>query len=177
METSRDVMSKPWSVGILTISDTRSAGSRADTTTALIQRVMQEAGFTVKERRLIPDVRAQIEACLIELADTRVLPLVLTTGGTGFGPRDVTPEATRAVIEREAPGLPEAMRSATASRTALAWLSRGIAGMRGRTLIVNLPGSPGAVEECLAVLVPLLPHALEMIGGVSHGARAAVADS
>ncbi len=161
--------------GILTISDTRAAGSRADTTTALIQRLLQEAGFVVEERRLVPDERAQIEACLIELADVRVLPLVLTTGGTGCGPRDVTPEATRAVIEREVPGLPEAMRAVTAAQNSLAWLSRGIAGLRGRTLIINLPGSPQGVEECLRVVLPLVPHALEMLQGGGHEPRTPLA--
>ena len=102
------------------------------------------------------------------MADRLTLPLVVTTGGTGFGPRDVTPEATRAVIERDVPGLPEAMRAATAQRNPLAWLSRATAGLRGQTLIVNLPGSPQAVEECLRVLLPLLPHALEMVTGTGH---------
>jgi len=155
-------------VGILTISDTRSQGLRADTTTALIRRLVEDAGFMVQETALVADEQPQIQARLMDLADRLRLPLVITTGGTGFGPRDVTPEATRAVINREVPGLPEAMRAATAQQSALAWLSRGIAGLRGTTLIVNLPGSPTGVEECLRVLLPLLPHALEMIDGRSH---------
>jgi molybdenum cofactor synthesis domain-containing protein len=162
----------PWHVGILTISDSRSQGTRADTTTALIRRLMEEAGYPVGETAMIPDEAKQIEATLIEMADRHALPLVLTTGGTGLGPRDVTPEATRAVIERDVPGLSEAMRCVTAQQNPLAWLSRGIAGLRGRTLIVNLPGSPRAVEECLRVLMPLLPHALSMIAGDSHAAAA-----
>jgi molybdenum cofactor synthesis domain-containing protein len=161
-------------IGIVTISDSRSAGSRADTTTALIRRVMEEAGYAVGQVALIPDEAPHITAVLIDMAARHALPLVLTSGGTGFGPRDVTPEATRAVIERDAPGLAEAMRTVTAATNALAWLSRGIAGIRGRTLIVNLPGSPRAVEECLRALLPLLPHALEMIEGRPHGSDAPV---
>jgi molybdenum cofactor synthesis domain-containing protein len=165
-------------VGIVTISDSRSAGSRADTTTALIRRLVEAAGYAVGRTALIPDDAGQIGSMLIEMADRLALPLVLTTGGTGLGPRDVTPEATRAVIGREAPGLAEALRAATAADSPLAWLSRGVAGLRGGTLIVNLPGSPKAVAECLQVLWPLLPHALEMIRGDSHGQRApVVADS
>lgn len=164
-----------WQAGIVTISDTRAHGARADTTTPLIRRLVEEAGFVVREAVLVPDELHQIQQRLIELADRRQLSLVITTGGTGLGPRDVTPEATRGVIEREVPGLPEAMRAATAQRNSLAWLSRATAGLRGRTLIVNVPGSPRAVEECLRVLIPLLPHALSMIAGDSHGSTAAVA--
>lgn len=157
-----------WPVGILTVSDTRSQGTRPDTTTPLIRHLVEAAGFAVSETALVPDDQPLIQQRLVDLADRKQLAVVITTGGTGFGPRDVTPEATRAVIEREAPGLAEAMRSETAKRNPLAWLSRGIAGLRGRTLIVNLPGSPQAVEECLHVLLPLLPHALEMIAGREH---------
>ncbi len=162
-------------VGIVTISDSRSQGTRADATTALIRRLVEEAGYTVSQAAVIPDDVERIKAMLINLADRLALPLVVTTGGTGFGPRDVTPEATRAVLDREAPGLAEAMRVATAARQPLAWLSRGIAGLRGRTLIINLPGSPQAVEECLRVLLPLLPHALAMIAGTPHGHHDALA--
>jgi molybdenum cofactor synthesis domain-containing protein len=161
-------MSEPWKVGILTVSDTRSQGLRADTATPLIRQLLEEAGFAVSETSLVPDDQQRIQERLIELADRQRLPLVITTGGTGLSPRDVTPEATRAVIEREAPGLPEAMRASTATHNPLAWLSRGIAGLRGRTLMVNLPGNPQGAEECLRVLLPLLPHALEMIEGHEH---------
>ncbi|HBH96237.1 MAG TPA: molybdenum cofactor biosynthesis protein [Candidatus Omnitrophica bacterium] len=164
-------------VGIVTISDTRSRGERADTTTPLIRRLLEEAGFVVRESALVPDELHAIQERLVEFADRLKLSLVITTGGTGFGPRDVTPEATRRVIEREVPGLPEAMRAATARQNPLAWLSRAAAGLRGRTLIVNVPGSPQGVEACLRVLLPLLPHALEMIEGRSHGTRAPVAHS
>jgi len=158
-----------FSVGIVTVSDTRSEGRRADTTTAIIRRVLESGGFKVEQTLLVPDERKQIQTQLKELADRRKLSLIVTTGGTGLGPRDVTPEATKAVIEREVPGLPEAMRANTAAQSPLAWLSRSVGGLRGRTLIVNLPGSPQAVEECLRVLLPLLPHALEMMDGHGHG--------
>ena len=154
---------------ILTISDTRAQGVRADTATPRLRRVLEEAGWTVRDAAIVPDERAQIQQRLIDFADRLHMPLVVTTGGTGFGPRDVTPEATRGVIEREAPGLAEAMRVATAGRNPLAWLSRATAGLRGRTLIINLPGHPQGAEECLRAVLPLLPHAFEMIAGHHHG--------
>ena len=155
-------------VALLTVSDTRSQGLRDDTATPLIQRLLEKAGFGVRETALVPDELQRIQERLTDFADRLKLPLVITTGGTGLGPRDVTPEATRAVIEREVPGLPEAMRASTAPRNALAWLSRAAAGLRGRTLIINLPGNPQGAEECLRILLPLLPHALEMVQGMSH---------
>lgn len=161
-------MSTPWQVGILTISDTRSQGLRDDTATPLIRRFLADAGFVVSETVLVADDQPRIQERLIAMADWRQLSMVITTGGTGFGPRDVTPEATRGVIDRDVPGLPEAMRVATAKRNPLAWLSRAVAGLRGRTLIINLPGSPEGAKECLEALLPLLPHALEMIAGKSH---------
>ena len=167
-------MSEEHRIGILTISDTRSQGVRVDTATVVIRCLVEEAGFVVEQTALVPDEQAAIQEHLIDMADRLKVPLILTTGGTGFGARDVTPEATKAVIEREVPGLPEALRAATSKGNPLAWLSRGIAGLRGRTLIVNLPGSPQAVEECLGVLLPLLPHALEMIEGRPHGTDAPV---
>ena len=167
-------MSGSRGVGILTVSDTRTQGLRADTTTPLIRQRLAEVGLIVNQSVLVPDDAQRIQECLVDMADHLKVPLILTTGGTGFGTRDVTPEATRAVIEREVPGVPEAMRASTAKENPLAWLSRGIAGLRGRTLIVNLPGSPQAVEECLRALLPLLPHALEMIEGRPHGTDAPV---
>jgi len=148
---------------ILTISDTRSAGSRADTTTALMAEILEEAGFEIVRRRLVPDVFDEIAAAIVELAATAAL--VVTSGGTGLAPRDVTPEATRSVIDREAPGIAEAMRAETAQFQRLAWLSRGVAGTRGNTLVINLPGNPKAVRECLGVLAPMLPHALKLASG------------
>ena len=162
-------MSEPWKVGVLTVSDTRSQGLRADTATPLIRQLLGEAGFVVSETALVPDDPQQIQERLVDMADRQQLPLVITTGGTGFGPRDMTPEATRMVIERETPGLPEAMRAVTAKQNPLAWLSRATAGLRGGTLIVNLPGSPQGAAECLRVLLPLLPHARAMVEGQDHG--------
>lgn len=162
-------MTAAWQAGILTISDTRSQGTHEDTTTPLLQRLLEEAGFLIEATALVPDESEQIQAQLIEFADQQRLSVVVTTGGTGFGPRDVTPEATRGVIERDVPGLAEAMRAVTARQNPLAWLSRSTAGLRGRTLIINLPGNPEGAKECLETLLPLLPHALEMINGCHHG--------
>jgi molybdopterin adenylyltransferase len=144
---------------ILTISDTRSAGSRADTTTDLMAGILGEAGFDVVERRLIPDEFDDIGAAIVELAATA--NLVITSGGTGLAPRDVTPEATRSVLDREAPGFAEAMRSETARLQPLAWLSRATAGQVGTSIVINLPGNPKAVRQCLDVVLPMLPHAIQ----------------
>ncbi len=152
-------------VGILTISDLGARGLRADTSGEAIRRLLASLDATVERYEVVPDEREQIEDRLRRWADQDGLDLVLTTGGTGFGPRDVTPEATRAVIEREAPGLVVAMVSEALKRTPLAMLTRAVAGLRGRTLIVNLPGSPRAVEENLQVLLPVLPHALALVRG------------
>jgi molybdopterin adenylyltransferase len=114
---------------------------------------------------IVPDEQEQIASTLREWSDTYCLNLVLTTGGTGLAPRDVTPEATRTVIEREAPGIAEALRAISLQYTRMAMLSRGIAGVRGRTLIINLPGSPKAVKECLEYLLPVLSHAINLLVG------------
>ena len=149
---------------ILTISDTRSAGSRADTTTTMMREILGGAGFQIVEARLVPDEFADIAAAIVELAAGA--NLVVTSGGTGLAPRDVTPEATLSVIDREAPGIAEAMRSETAKIPPLAWVSRAVAGQLGTTLVINLPGNPKAVRECLDVLLPMLPHAIKTsIGG------------
>lgn len=148
---------------ILTISDTRSAGTREDTTTALMVELLEEIGIAIGTTRLVPDEQDQIAEAIVELCESA--DLVLTSGGTGLAPRDVTPEATRSVIDREAPGIAEAMRAETAQFQRLAWLSRAVAGTRGRTLVVNLPGNPKAVRECLGVLKPMLPHALKLSSG------------
>jgi molybdenum cofactor synthesis domain-containing protein len=148
---------------ILTISDTRSAGTRTDTTTGLMTEILEGLEIEVVETRLVPDERDEISAAIKELASGA--NLVLTSGGTGLAPRDVTPEATRAVLDREAPGIAEAMRAETAKLQKLSWLSRGVAGTRGTTLIVNLPGNPKAVRECLDVLAPMLPHAMKLSSG------------
>src|SRR5574340_645989 len=145
-------------VGVLTISDSGAKGARQDTSGENIRAIItgRLPGAIISAGAIIPDERELIEATLREWRDEKQLHLVLTTGGTGLAPRDVTPEATRAVREREAPGLAEAMRAASIQHTPFGMLSRGIAGTRGRTLIINLPGSPKAVKECLEVILPVL---------------------
>jgi molybdopterin adenylyltransferase len=156
---------------ILTISDTRSAGSRADTTTAMMAEILGGAGFEVAEKRLVPDEFDAIAAAIVELAAGA--QLVLTSGGTGLAPRDGTPEATLSVLDREAPGIAEAMRSETAKIQPLAWVSRAVAGQIGTTLVINLPGNPKAVRECLDVLLGMLPHAIKTaLGGGEHAHHA-----
>lgn len=151
-------------VGVLTVSDKGARGEREDKSGPAIREMIEAAGGEVVRAKIVPDEPADIRAALVAWADEG-LDLVLTTGGTGFSPRDGTPEATKAVIEREAPGLAEAMRRAGAERTPTAILSRAVAGLRGATLIVNLPGSERGVREGLAVLLPVLPHAVEVLRG------------
>jgi molybdenum cofactor synthesis domain-containing protein len=148
---------------ILTISDKGSRGEREDKSGAAIREMIEEMGGTVVEMRIVPDEKEQITSALKEMA--RSADLVLTTGGTGIAPRDVTPEATRAVIEKELPGITEVMRSRSVEVAPTAMLSRAVAGTLGRALIVNLPGSPKAVRECLSFIKPAIPHALELLRG------------
>jgi len=148
--------------GVLTVSDGVSSGERDDTSGAVLEGLLRGDGFDV-ERRVVADEVDDISATLRELAGSALL--ILTTGGTGFAPRDVTPEATRLVIDRDAPGLAEAIRADALARTPHALLSRGVAGLRGRTLIVNLPGSPGGCRDGFAVLQPALRHGLELASG------------
>ncbi|MSQ10665.1 MAG: MogA/MoaB family molybdenum cofactor biosynthesis protein [Dehalococcoidia bacterium] len=156
-------MSVQFRVGVVIISDKGSQGQREDRSGPEIVRLVTEAGGRVVSTKVIPDERNLITGLLLALADSGEVDLVLTTGGTGFSPRDVTPEATRAVLEREAPGIAEALRAASMRETPMSMLSRGVAGLRKRTLIVNLPGSPKAVIECLEVLLPVIPHAVETL--------------
>ena len=154
-----------YSLGILTISDAGSKGEREDTSGDTIDEIMVALGFRLALRDIVPDEPDQISERLSDWCDGGEVDVVLTTGGTGLGPRDITPEATRAVIELEVPGIAEAMRMLTIESTPMAMLSRSVAGIRAGCLIVNLPGSPKAVRETLAIAVQAIPHALEIIRG------------
>lgn len=152
-------------VAVITLSDSGYAGKRADLSGPAIQEMVEERGWTVVQTTLLPDRREMLERELRRLCDGGLADLILTTGGTGFSPTDVTPEATMAVVERPTPGIPEAMRYYSLQITPRAMLSRAAAGIRGRTLIVNLPGSPKAVRECLQAILPALDHGLEILKG------------
>ncbi|HVP91201.1 MAG TPA: MogA/MoaB family molybdenum cofactor biosynthesis protein [Terriglobales bacterium] len=151
-------------IGILTVSDKGARGEREDRSGPAIREMMEAAGAEVGGTRIVPDEPELIKAALVEWSEAG-LDLILTTGGTGFSPRDRTPEATRAVIEREAPGIAEAMRHAGMQKTPTAMLSRAVAGIRGATLIVNLPGSERSVRESLEAIMDALPHGIEVLKG------------
>lgn len=152
-------------VGIITASDKGSRGEREDLSAKEIEGLVAGIQGRVVDYRLLPDEREQLAEAMKEMIDQRGVRLLFTTGGTGFAPRDVTPEATLAVIERQVPGIPEAARRETAVFSAKSMLSRGIAGIRGKGLIVNLPGSPKGVREWLQVILPVLPHGVEILQG------------
>lgn len=154
-----------FSTAILTISDRCAAGEVEDLSGPVLAELVVAAGGHVRAQAVAPDERELIAAQLRQWADHNQVRLICTTGGTGLAPRDVTPEAMRDILEREAPGLAEAMRAASLATTPLAMLSRAVVGVRGQTLIVNFPGSPKAVRECFAVVAPVLRHALELIAG------------
>lgn len=151
------------SVGVLTLSDTGAIGQREDKSGPLIEEIISKNGGQVEYYKIIPDDKETIIAELLKMSDELGLNLILTTGGTGLAPRDVTPEASKSVLDKEVPGIAEAIRMASLEKTAKAMLSRGVAGIRKETLIINLPGSPKAVAECLEVVLPVLPHAVELI--------------
>lgn len=163
---------RPWQAAVITLSDKGAAGQREDKSGPAIARRLEEAGYEVVERLLLADDPELLKRHLIRLADQRQLDLILTTGGTGFGPRDATPEATLAVAHRNAPGIAEAIRTASMAITPRAMLSRGASVIRGKTLIVNLPGSPRACMESMDVFLDTIPHGLELLRGtVSDCAR------
>ena len=150
---------------IITASDAGSRGEREDKSGELLVQLITELGAELVAREILSDDLNQLADKLREYADRSEVNLILTTGGTGFGPRDNTPEATRQVIEREAPGLSEAMRIETLKNTPMAMISRGVSGIRSNTLIVNLPGSPKAVRESFAVIKPVLAHVIDLLSG------------
>ena len=160
-------MRKLFSFAVLTVSDSSSRGEREDLSGSAIVEILEDRGYILSYHAVVPDEEGMIIEKLKGWAES--VDLIVTTGGTGLAPRDVTPEATNKVIERAAPGLAEAMRLETAKKTPAAILSRGIAGIRGRCLILNLPGSPRAVKECLEVILPVLDHGLEILKGSAAG--------
>jgi molybdopterin adenylyltransferase len=150
-------------VGILTLSDRSASGERADASGPALAELIRAQGWSVTKQAILPDDESAIRTTLIEWTDSGQFDVILTTGGTGFAPRDVTPEATRAVIQRDAPGLAETMRAESLKKTPHAMLSRAMAGIRGRSLIVNLPGSPKGALENLQTILPVLPHAIQLL--------------
>lgn len=158
------------SVGVITVSDKASRGEREDRSYHAIKETLegfkaQDACFEILSYEIVPDERDQIASLLRRFADEEGLDLVLTTGGTGLSPRDVTPEATMEVVERIVPGIPERMRAESIKKTPAGMLSRSVCGIRGETLIINLPGSPKGAKECLEAVILALPHAIEVLKG------------
>lgn len=154
-------------VAIITSSDSGYRGEREDLSGKVIKEIAEANGYTVVSMSLLPDEAQMLSETMIEIADQNKADLILTTGGTGFSQRDCMPEATKAVIEREVPGIPEAMRACSAQFTKRAMLSRAAAGIRKSTLIINLPGSPKAVRECLEFIITELSHGIEILTGTA----------
>jgi molybdopterin adenylyltransferase len=154
---------------VLTVSDRSARGERADESGPLLAKLLREAGASVIVEEIVSDELTPLAARLRELSDRDDVNLLVTTGGTGLAPRDNTPEATRAVVEREVPGLAEAMRAETLRQTPTAMLSRAVCGVRSGALVVNLPGSPKGVRECFAVIRPVLGHAVALLAGRGDG--------
>lgn len=154
-----------FSAGIITVSDKGSQGKRQDLSGPAIAEMLAEAGIEIKQTLIIPDEVEQIQKTIIQFADVEKLDVILTTGGTGVSPRDLTPDATLKVIDKEVPGMAEAMRLASMKITPHAMISRAVAGIRGRCLIINLPGSPKGAKENLTAVLPALQHAIEKIKG------------
>jgi molybdopterin adenylyltransferase len=151
--------------GILTVSDRSSQGEREDKSGPVVRELLGSISAEIKDYRIVPDEKDIIADAMIEFADKLEVDLIISTGGTGLAPRDVTPEATLEVIDRRVPGIEEAMRAESMKITPYGMLSRAVAGVRYRTLIINLPGSPKAVRETLSVVLPAIPHAIEIIQG------------
>ena len=156
-----------FTLGILTISDKGSRGERIDESGKVIREILAALDARVLKYEVVPDEREVISAKLVEWVDSEGIDLIVTTGGTGLTPRDVTPEATLAIIDKEVPGFAEAMRAESLKKTPMAVLSRAVSGIRKRSLIINLPGSPKAVRECLEVISPAFNHAIETLRGQS----------
>ena len=162
---------RPYSVAVITLSDKAFAGERDDLSGPAIEKILKDSEekdhirFDIKETILLPDGEEGLKKQLIRLADQRQVDLILTTGGTGFSPRDITPEATEDIIDRRVPGIPEAMRAYSMTITKRAMLSRSTAGIRKKTLIINLPGSPKAVKESLEYIIDALGHGIEIMTG------------
>ena len=160
-------MEEQFTAAVVTVSDRSFRGERPDGSGPVVKELLEGTGYRVIRMEIVPDEQREIEGILVALADREDVALVVTTGGTGFSPRDVTPEATEAVLERRTPGIPEAMRAESMRITPRGMLSREAAGIRGQTLIVNCPGSEKAARECLGAVLPALGHGLEILRGIS----------
>ena len=169
-------MGKDFPAGVLTISDKGSQGKRVDESGKTAASLLQGAGFSVVQTRIVPDDRQQIAGTLTEWVDKDCLSLIVTSGGTGLSPSDVTPQAMKEVIDFEVPGMAEAMRAESFKKTPHAMISRAMVGVRKRCLIINLPGSPGGVRDNLSVVLPALKHALEKLAGDTSDCAAPTAD-